>query len=155
MEILGAIAVAAAGAFLGAFAQRIASHRQEKHQATVDLFRYYHSPDMLEARRVAWVFLNASKDRPIAIQDIFDGEDRDVARTYHAVVRVIYFWFLLDVSCRQNEIAKDLAIEMFGYHARQWNDAFLPLAEASQSREAPAPEWTPMFTDRKLAWLIG
>ena len=109
---------------------------------------------MMVARRLSWVYLDGPfRAKPHAIQDIHSGEDAQISEVYHAITQIIYFWFLLNVSAKQNEINKTLAREMFAYHYGQWHDAIVPLAEASHKREDPPPDWTSMFIERDLEWL--
>ena len=155
MEIILAIAVAIAGAVVGSIAEKLLSQRQLRHQATTALFKQFHSPEMLEARRIAWVFLTGPQMKPgLAIQDIHDGKDLEIASVYHALLRVVYFWLLVYINYKHNTIHKRLARDMLGYHFLQWQEVIAPLAESSQRYEKPPPDWTPLFVEKQLLRLF-
>ena len=51
---------------------RLVSRRSENIKNTMDMFRHYHSNDLLRARNISWYFLNYEyKKHPIAFDQLF------------------------------------------------------------------------------------
>ena len=155
MNLLVAALLALAGAFFGAFAERVVNRRSERLRTTVDLYRTYHSAGMFEARRDAWRFLKVQiADDPKPFREFFSDADDPAGRVYDPLGQVIYFWQLVFTLEREQDLDPTLCRRLLGYQFRHWNSALVPLIEATRADESDVPDWLECFDEGGLDWLL-
>lgn len=155
MELVGSAIVAVLGALAGALIQRVLSRRQQRYRATLDLFRQYNAHDMLDARAVAWGFLRLKyPELNVPISAFYaDSNFPHLAEYNDDITKIVYFWYLLHIMHRENELLTGLAREMFGLQFKEWETVLEPLARNTKERDPYSPEWVDMLLKNKLAWL--
>ncbi|GAB4234862.1 MAG: hypothetical protein Kow0032_18970 [Methyloligellaceae bacterium] len=145
---------ALAGAVVGAFATVAIRRRFEKVQTTIAQFRAYHSPDMAEARNIAWRFLKVKypkQNKPFHM--LWSDKKGANHEDYVALVKVIYFWFLLDSLKQQRELLPALAHKMLAYQFGHWKEALQPLYDATTADGRDLPEWIVIMEPDRMGWL--
>jgi hypothetical protein len=132
---------------------RMVSRRSENTKNTMELFRYYHSHDLLLARNQSWKFLTTEYERnPIAFDQLFSNNAED-SEIYDALAKVIYFWMGMYALKVEGGISKKVARKLFAKQYSDWEQALRPLYEKTKADSTYAPDWLLLFEHDHMAWL--
>ena len=134
-------------------ATRLVSRRSENLKHTMDLFRHYHSHDMLVARNHSWHFLRgAYLANPISFDELF-SDAAESSEIYDDLAKVIYFWMSLCVQNMEGGISKKIAVRLFSRQYKDWESAFRPLYEKTKEKSDYTPDWFILFENKRMNWL--
>ncbi len=132
---------------------RLVSRRSENVKNTMDMFRHYHSHDLLGARNRAWKFLNTEyKENPISFDQLFSTQT-DNPEIYDDLAKVIYFWMSLYVLKIEGGISKKVATKLFSTQYTDWEGAIRPLYEKTKNNSEYRPDWFMFFENGNMSWL--
>jgi len=132
---------------------RLVSRRSENVKNTMDMFRQYHSHDLLGARNRAWKFLNTEyKENPVSFDQLFSTQ-ADNPEIYDDLAKVIYFWMSLYVLRIEGGISKKVAIKLFSTQYTNWEEAIRPLYEETINNSKYTPDWFMLFENGNMSWL--
>lgn len=134
-------------------ATRLVSRRSENLKHTMDLFRHYHSHDLLVARNKSWQFLKvAYLANPVSFDELFSDRVEN-SEIYDHLAKVIYFWMSLCVLNMESGISKKIACRLFSKQYKDWESAFRPLYEKTKEKSDYAPDWFMLFENNRMNWL--
>ena len=72
---------------------------------------------------------------------------------YVALVKVIYFWYLLDTLKVRKEIVPRLARQMLAYQFMHWKEALAALYKVTKANEADQPDWLAVMEPGHMDWI--
>lgn len=140
-------------ALVSVFVTRWLSQRSGRMANTMEMFRYYHSGDLLNARNKAWSFLTGRYLENRLPFDQYFADSSDDHETYECMAKVIYFWMSLCVLKGKSEINEDVSKQLFSRQYRDWERAIKPLYEATKDNSDYRPDWFILFENRNMDWL--
>ena len=145
-------------ALVGAVVAHRMSIRRSRIMVTNELFKSYHSPELITVRQEAWFFLdriNNSSDPP-PFSELWKTSDDKAEREYHVLVQVVAFWFQLYISKKQKIIDDALAQELFTYQFRHWRRQLTPLYNATKKKDSKddQPDWLTFMEPGEMDWLV-
>lgn len=132
---------------------RLVSRRSENLKHTMDLFRQYHSHDLLVARNHSWHFLKVDfPANPVSFDELFSNEAEN-SENYDDLAKVIYFWMALCVQKMEGGVSKKIAVRLFSRQYQDWEAAFRPLYEKTKEKSDYKPDWFILFENDQMKWL--
>ena len=146
---------ALAGGAIGALISWFLTRRGEKQRLTNELFRLYHSPDVLVSRNIAWKFMKEEyPGLSLPFYKLFADKDIVDRERYNAINQVVYFWYQLFSMKKRRAIDKKLAREYFSYQFNHWKSDVGPLVENTrQKSQDDKPDWLIIFEKGRMDWL--
>ncbi len=132
---------------------RLVARRAEKLKSTMEMFRYYHSHDLLGARNRSWKFLNSEYVKnPVSFDHLFSSKS-EVPEIYDDLAKVVYFWMSLYVLKAQGGVSKKVAKELFSKQYSDWETALQPLYEKTKVDSSYIADWFVLFENKNMSWL--
>jgi hypothetical protein len=124
-------------------------------QRVIDLYRQYHSSDLLNARHHAWYWLeDIYEHRPVVVwQQLWNARDPSVRENVLEAYKVLSFWHTLYSLDKEGLIDRGLARELLAYQFRHWKARFLRLARDTFADNADPDDALRPYVDDRLAWL--
>jgi len=132
---------------------RLVSRRSENVKNTMDIFRHYHSHDLLGSRNRAWKFMNTEyKENPVSFDQLFSTQT-DNSEIYDDLAKVIYFWMSLYVLKIEGGISVKVAKKLFSTQYKDWEETIRPLYEKTKNNSKYTPDWFMFFENENMSWL--
>ncbi len=132
---------------------RLVSRRSENIKNTMEMFRHYHSHDLLGARNRSWCFLNSEyKKNPVSFDQLFSDQS-DNPEIYDDLAKVIYFWMSLYVLKVEGGVSKKVARKLFSKQYSDWEEAIRPLYDKTKVDSNYSPDWFMFFENKNMSWL--
>jgi len=132
---------------------RLVSRRSENIKNTMEMFRHYHSHDLLGARNRSWKFLDVEyKRNPVPFDQLFSNSAENI-EIYDDLAKVIYFWMSLYVLKMEGGVSKRVAKDFFSKQYKDWEEALTPLYNRTKEESNYEPDWFIFFENNNMSWL--
>ena len=119
----------------------------------MEMFRYYHSPELLIARAHIWKYLKSTYIKnPVTFDQLFSTE---LAKTeiYNDLAKILYFWMSFYVLKTEKSISVPLAQKLFSIQYHDWEDAIKPLYEKTLADSDYRADWFIFIEDGEMDWI--